>query len=155
MGIESYSFNILDSILLPPPGQNGEEGERNMGQKLATKVLSRLGFYPSLLHNVILARTSERNWYDRIDENVILGALPFRGMVDELKSQGVTGVVSLNMDFELWMFSHGKEVIDSFIFFKSTWINFHISLTIWGKCTLTMEESFIFHGVISKNKAKN
>lgn len=120
MGIESYSFNILDSILLPPPGQNGEEGERNMGQKLATKVLSRLGFYPSLLHNVILARTSERNWYDRIDENVILGALPFRGMVDELKSQGVTGVVSLNMDFELWMFSHGKEVIDSFIFFKST-----------------------------------
>ncbi|OXA40928.1 phosphatidylglycerophosphatase and protein-tyrosine phosphatase 1 [Folsomia candida] len=109
MGISSFICNILNPLLQPPPGENGAEGVRNTGQILAIKAISRLTFYPSLFHNVIKAWTSERNWYDRIDENVILGALPFRGMVDELKSEGVTGVVSLNKDFELWMFSHGKE----------------------------------------------
>ena len=35
-----------------------------------------------------------RNWWDRVDENVILGALPFAVDVSKLHELGVTGVVN-------------------------------------------------------------
>jgi hypothetical protein len=31
-----------------------------------------------------MEKITSRNWYDRIDENVILGALPFRGMTNKV-----------------------------------------------------------------------
>lgn len=43
-------------------------------------MFARATFYPSLLYNVFMEKVSQRNWYDRIDENVILGALPFRNL---------------------------------------------------------------------------
>jgi len=41
-------------------------------------MLARVTFYPTLLYNVFMEKVTQRNWYDRIDETVILGALPFR-----------------------------------------------------------------------------
>lgn len=47
-------------------------------------MFARVTFYPSLFYNVFMERVSARRWYDRIDDNVILGALPFRYMVPEV-----------------------------------------------------------------------
>lgn len=47
-------------------------------------MFARLSFYPTLLYNVIMEKITSRNWYDRIDDNVILGALPFRGMTNQV-----------------------------------------------------------------------
>lgn len=33
-----------------------------------------------------MEKITTRNWYDRIDETVILGALPFRGMTKQVCS---------------------------------------------------------------------
>lgn len=41
-------------------------------------------------------------WYDRVDENVVLGALPFRSMVEQLKvDENIGGVVCCNEQYEL------------------------------------------------------
>jgi atypical dual specificity phosphatase len=47
-------------------------------------MFARLSFYPTLLYNVVMEKLTSRNWYDRIDDNVILGALPFRRMTDQV-----------------------------------------------------------------------
>jgi atypical dual specificity phosphatase len=41
-------------------------------------MFARITFYPSLFYNVVMERVTNRDWYNRIDETVILGALPFR-----------------------------------------------------------------------------
>lgn len=51
---------------------------------LLRTMLSRIAFYPTLMYNVILEKIGTRRWYDRIDEHVILGALPFRGMENKV-----------------------------------------------------------------------
>ncbi|XP_067618395.1 phosphatidylglycerophosphatase and protein-tyrosine phosphatase 1 isoform X2 [Eurosta solidaginis] len=70
-------------------------------------MLARVSFYPTLLYNVLMEKATTRNWYDRIDENVILGALPFRNQANELISkENMKAVVSMNEDYELTMFSN-------------------------------------------------
>jgi len=77
--------------------------------KLAFAMFGRITFYPTLVYNVVMERVSTRQWFDRIDSSVILGALPFRGMVDQLKKENVVGIVSMNEDYELTAFSHKTE----------------------------------------------
>ncbi|XP_049546057.1 phosphatidylglycerophosphatase and protein-tyrosine phosphatase 1 isoform X2 [Anopheles darlingi] len=73
-------------------------------------MFARVTFYPSLFYNVLMEKITSRNWYDRIDENVILGALPFRSMAQELaRKENIKAVVSMNEDYELWAFSNDKE----------------------------------------------
>lgn len=48
-------------------------------------MIARITFYPSLFYNVMMEKASLRNWYDRIDDNVILGALPFRSEAKEVR----------------------------------------------------------------------
>ncbi|GAB6029150.1 hypothetical protein CHUAL_004927 [Chamberlinius hualienensis] len=72
-------------------------------------MFSRLTFYPTLMFNVVMEKVSSRRWYNRVDQNVILGALPFRSMTAELINEGVGGVVSMNEDFELWFWVNTKE----------------------------------------------
>jgi len=43
-------------------------------------LFNKLAFYPTLFYNVVMTQVTNRRWYDRIDETVLLGALPFRGM---------------------------------------------------------------------------
>uniref|UniRef100_A0A182PT42 Phosphatidylglycerophosphatase and protein-tyrosine phosphatase 1 n=1 Tax=Anopheles epiroticus TaxID=199890 RepID=A0A182PT42_9DIPT len=72
-------------------------------------MFARITFYPSLFYNVMMEKITSRNWYDRIDENVILGALPFRSMAQELvRKENIKAVVSMNEDYELWAFSNNR-----------------------------------------------
>lgn len=47
--------------------------------------LARLLFYPTLAYNVVMEKMSLRRWFDRVDEAVILGALPFRSMTKQVR----------------------------------------------------------------------
>lgn len=48
-------------------------------------MFARVTFYPTLFYNIFMERVSSRRWYDRIDDNMILGALPFRTMSEEVR----------------------------------------------------------------------
>ncbi|XP_078062945.1 phosphatidylglycerophosphatase and protein-tyrosine phosphatase 1 isoform X2 [Mustelus asterias] len=46
-------------------------------------LFARAVFYPSLGYNVFMSKVWGRHWYDRIDQTVIIGALPFRSLTEE------------------------------------------------------------------------
>ncbi|XP_051165372.1 phosphatidylglycerophosphatase and protein-tyrosine phosphatase 1 [Leptopilina boulardi] len=74
------------------------------------KMFARVTFYPSLFYNVVMEKISTRRWFDRIDDTVILGALPFRGMTKQLiAEENVKAVISMNEDYELTLFSNNGE----------------------------------------------
>ena len=74
-------------------------------------MFARITFLPTLAYNVAMERISTRRWYDRIDNKVILGALPFRSDYtrDMVERENIKGVVSMNEDYELALFSHQAE----------------------------------------------
>ncbi|KAG0724133.1 Phosphatidylglycerophosphatase and protein-tyrosine phosphatase 1 [Chionoecetes opilio] len=75
---------------------------------------ARLTFLPTLVFNVAMRRVSARKWYNQVDERLILGALPFRGMTRELvEEEGVRGVVSMNEDYELKFLANAKQEWDA------------------------------------------
>ena len=56
---------------------------------------ARIVFYPTLLWNMMLGRwLKTRNWWDRIDTHVVLGAFPFARDVPDLADEGVKAVVN-------------------------------------------------------------
>lgn len=56
---------------------------------------ARLMFWPTLAWNVLLGRVLRwRHWWDRVDETVVLGAMPFRVDVRALQGEGVRGIVN-------------------------------------------------------------
>ena len=56
---------------------------------------ARLVFYPTLAWNVLLGRVLKvRNWWDPIDDYLVLGARPFASDVPALAELGVKGVVN-------------------------------------------------------------
>lgn len=65
----------------------------------------RMSFLPSLTYNVILNKLNVRPWYNRVDERVLIGALPWISIRDELiEKENVRAVVSMNENFELaWL----------------------------------------------------
>lgn len=65
----------------------------------------RMSFLPSLSYNVVLNKLNVRPWYNRVDERVLIGALPWISIKDELiEKEKVRGVVSMNENFELaWL----------------------------------------------------
>ncbi|GMT12725.1 hypothetical protein PFISCL1PPCAC_4022, partial [Pristionchus fissidentatus] len=63
-----------------------------------------LAFYPSLGYNLIrnFIQPTRWQWYNRIDDSLILGAMPFQSMSDELiQNENVGGVVCCTEEFEL------------------------------------------------------
>ena len=48
------------------------------------KMLARASFFPTLAYNVLMERVTARNWWDRIDNQVVLGAIPFKGEAHKL-----------------------------------------------------------------------
>lgn len=48
-------------------------------------MFARASFYPTLFYNVFMEKVTARRWYDRIDDNIILGALPFRSMSEQVR----------------------------------------------------------------------
>ncbi|KAK1430370.1 hypothetical protein QVD17_13051 [Tagetes erecta] len=62
---------------------------------------ARALFYPTLLYNVVRNKfQTEFRWWDRVDQFVLLGAVPFPTDVYRLKELGVCGVVTLNESYE-------------------------------------------------------
>lgn len=62
---------------------------------------ARVLFYPTLLYNVLRNRfDGDFRWWDRVDQYVLLGAVPFSSDVPRLKALGVRGVVTLNEPYE-------------------------------------------------------
>ncbi|KAF2315066.1 hypothetical protein GH714_038083 [Hevea brasiliensis] len=62
---------------------------------------ARALFYPTLLYNVVRNRIqAEFRWWDRVDEFILLGAVPFPTDVPCLKELGVHGVITLNEPYE-------------------------------------------------------
>jgi len=58
-------------------------------------LIARILFYPTLGWNLLLHRLlPARRWCDRIDEHVILSALPFASDVPALQGEGVRAVVN-------------------------------------------------------------
>nr|CAG4636617.1 EOG090X0GSS [Eubosmina coregoni]SVE70144.1 EOG090X0GSS [Eubosmina coregoni] len=69
---------------------------------MMSSAFARFVFYPSLAYNVVMEKISSRQWYNKVDNHVILGALPLRSMSHQLvNEENVKGVVSLNEDYEL------------------------------------------------------
>lgn len=62
---------------------------------LLARLYARTVFWPTLAWNVLLGRIlRRRNWWDRIDNHVILGAYPFASDVASLRGEGVRAVVN-------------------------------------------------------------
>ncbi|WOH09311.1 hypothetical protein DCAR_0728767 [Daucus carota subsp. sativus] len=62
---------------------------------------ARALFYPTLLYNVVRNKIQPQfRWWDRVDEFILLGAVPFPADVQRLKELGVHGVVTLNEPYE-------------------------------------------------------
>ena len=58
-------------------------------------IKARTVFYPTLWWNMLLGRVLKvRNWWDPIDEFVVLGAFPFASDVPKLAEAGIKGVVN-------------------------------------------------------------
>jgi len=80
-------------------------GSRSVVSSDAKRVLIGAGaralFYPTLLYNVVRNKAqAEFRWWDKVDEFILLGAVPFPTDVPRLKEQGVCGVVTLNESYE-------------------------------------------------------
>ncbi|KAK3527811.1 hypothetical protein QTP86_006882 [Hemibagrus guttatus] len=74
-------------------------------------LLARVLFYPTLAYNVVMEKISSRRWFDRIDQTVILGALPFKSMTEELvQAENVRGVITMNEAYETQLFCNSTEV---------------------------------------------
>jgi atypical dual specificity phosphatase len=63
---------------------------------MLARVYARLVYYPTLAYNALLGRLLKvRNWWDRVNEHCILGAVPLGNDPARLKQMGVTGVVNM------------------------------------------------------------
>ncbi|CAL8364444.1 unnamed protein product [Gadus morhua 'NCC'] len=72
--------------------------------------LARLLFYPTLAYNVVMEKVSSRQWFTRVDQTVILGALPFKSMTKELvQKENVRGVITMNEEYETKYFCNSAE----------------------------------------------
>ncbi|KAF6039336.1 Plip [Bugula neritina] len=68
---------------------------------LLSNLITRTFFYPSIALNAGSNLILGQNWYDRINEYIVLGALPMPFMTGGLIKEKVKGIISLNEDYEL------------------------------------------------------
>uniref|UniRef100_W5MFU1 Phosphatidylglycerophosphatase and protein-tyrosine phosphatase 1 n=1 Tax=Lepisosteus oculatus TaxID=7918 RepID=W5MFU1_LEPOC len=91
-------------------GAQIERGGTSQKPAAMAGVLARVLFYPTLAYNVCMEKISPRRWFDRVDHTVVLGALPFRWMTDELvREQNVRGVITMNEEYETKYFCNSAE----------------------------------------------
>ncbi|XP_078062944.1 phosphatidylglycerophosphatase and protein-tyrosine phosphatase 1 isoform X1 [Mustelus asterias] len=78
-------------------------------------LFARAVFYPSLGYNVFMSKVWGRHWYDRIDQTVIIGALPFRSLTEELvKKENVRGVITMTEEYETKFFVNTAKEWESY-----------------------------------------
>jgi len=64
-------------------------------------LIPRVIFYPTLAYGVFMEKMLQRrHWYDRIDETVILGALPFRSVTQKILDENVRAVINMTESYE-------------------------------------------------------
>lgn len=51
---------------------------------LWSKMFGRVTFIPTLMYNIMMERVSARQWFNRIDDTLILGALPWKSITHEV-----------------------------------------------------------------------
>lgn len=60
------------------------------------RVYAKLVYYPTLAYNIFMGRILKvRRWWDRVDPNCVLGAVPLGSDPVRLKELGITGVVNM------------------------------------------------------------
>lgn len=64
-------------------------------------IVARTFYYPSILYNVVTNKLTNQQWYNRINDHIILGAIPMKFLTNDLVENNVQGVVALNEDYEL------------------------------------------------------
>ena len=63
--------------------------------------LIRMLFLPTLAWNVLLGRILRiRHWWEAVDDQLLIGALPFSWDVKRFAQEGVTGVVNMCLEYE-------------------------------------------------------
>ena len=93
------------------------------------RLSSRILFYPSLIYTMLMERLSSREWFNRVDPNLIIGAIPFKSMGQALVDQEV----NFNKNFlQNWIKDFLEEKlpiknITSLIIFKDSEIKMFIS----------------------------
>ncbi|XP_062220651.1 phosphatidylglycerophosphate phosphatase PTPMT2-like [Phragmites australis] len=81
--------------------RGGGEVVRLKAKRALVGAGARVLFYPTLLYNVLRNRfEADFRWWDRVDQFILLGAVPFPSDVPRLKQLGVQGVVTLNEPYE-------------------------------------------------------
>ncbi|CAG5131770.1 unnamed protein product [Candidula unifasciata] len=71
-------------------------------------------FLPSLGLNTLMTKIGGRRWYDRIDETVLLGALPIKSVTRNLiEKENVRAMISVTEDFELKHMVYSSEELKS------------------------------------------
>lgn len=63
--------------------------------------VARAFYYPSILLNVVATKVTGGTWFNRINDHLLLGAIPMPYMTKQLIKENVKGVISLNEDYEL------------------------------------------------------
>jgi atypical dual specificity phosphatase len=103
------------------------------------RVSSRVLFYPSLIYTMLMEKFSSRDWYNRVDENLIIGAIPFKSMTQLLVDDEKLGaVVSVNEDFERWYTTPTKEEWESH---QVTLLHFNVGDYIHTPSLVELEQS--------------
>lgn len=64
-------------------------------------MFARVTFYPTLFYNILMEKISPRQWYNRIDDTVILGALPFPSLTKEVSIIILHSLTNILYDFNL------------------------------------------------------
>ncbi|KAK1289804.1 putative dual specificity protein phosphatase DSP8 [Acorus calamus] len=87
------------------PGSDCSEGFEIVRVSGAKRALvgagARVLFYPTLLYNVFRNKIqAEFRWWDKVDQFLLLGAVPFPNDVPRLRHLGVRGVITLNESYE-------------------------------------------------------
>ena len=78
--------------------------------KMIQSLLKKVAFNTRLLYTCVMEKITSRCPYNRIDQKVVLGRLPFRSMVRKLvEEENVRGVITLNEEYELERFAPSKE----------------------------------------------
>ncbi|RUS90186.1 hypothetical protein EGW08_002065 [Elysia chlorotica] len=77
-------------------------------------MIGRILYYPTLAWNVGWCSVTGRPWYNRLDDTVLLGALPLRSIMKTLvEKENVRAMVTMNESYELRYFTPSdKELSD-------------------------------------------
>ncbi|KAL6323071.1 hypothetical protein AAG906_024641 [Vitis piasezkii] len=97
--LEDWELEMWDEELCCDLSQSSGVGSN--AKRALVGAGARALFYPTLLYNVVRNKIQpEFHWWDRVDEFILLGAVPFAADVPHLKKLGVGGVVTLNESYE-------------------------------------------------------